>query len=89
MSPQRHELKAWPAYFEAVKSGVKTFEVRKNDRGYQVGDDLVLNEWSPDKGGYTGRKIHRMITYIFDEGSATRLGHTGWPVDTVVLGLSR
>lgn len=25
-----HELKTWPEYFKAVKSGIKTFEVRRS-----------------------------------------------------------
>lgn len=39
-----HEVKCCPEYFEALKSGVKTFEVRKKDRPYQIGDFLALNE---------------------------------------------
>ena len=34
-----HELKCWPEYFEAVISGAKTFEVRKNDRDFAVRDE--------------------------------------------------
>lgn len=37
-----HELKTWPVYFDAVKRGAKTFEVRKNDRGFQTGDLVEL-----------------------------------------------
>jgi hypothetical protein len=45
----RHELKCWPPYFERLLDGSKTFEVRKDDRGYQTGDWLVLREWDPAK----------------------------------------
>jgi len=38
----KHFLKTWAEYFEAVKSGNKTFEVRVNDRDFKVGDILVL-----------------------------------------------
>lgn len=37
-----HELKLDTFYFDDVKSGLKTFEIRKNDRDYQVGDLLSL-----------------------------------------------
>lgn len=33
-----HELKIQLPYFEAVYSGLKTFEFRKDDRGFEVGD---------------------------------------------------
>lgn len=43
-----HHLKIWPQYFCRVEDGSKTFEVRKNDRGFQPGDTVVLNEWNPE-----------------------------------------
>lgn len=45
-----HELKIHPMYFNRVAEGVKTFEIRKNDRDYQVGDTLLLREYDPEKG---------------------------------------
>lgn len=38
----RHELKTWLPYFDAIVDGTKLFEVRKNDRDFQVGDCLRL-----------------------------------------------
>ena len=40
-----HELKLNTKYFDDVKDGTKTFEIRKNDRGYQVGDLLSLSRF--------------------------------------------
>ena len=37
-----HNLKIKPQYFKDVVSGIKTFEVRKNDRNFKVGDLMVL-----------------------------------------------
>lgn len=37
---QVHEIKIEEKYFNAIRNGVKLFELRKNDRNYQV-DDLV------------------------------------------------
>lgn len=45
-----HELKLHPAYFQRVADGTKTFEIRKNDRDFQVGDALLLKEYDPARG---------------------------------------
>ena len=42
-----HELKCWPAFFNKIRSGEKNFEVRKNDRYFQEGDELLLKEFIP------------------------------------------
>ncbi|EIQ7125990.1 DUF3850 domain-containing protein [Enterococcus faecalis] len=62
--PTIHELKILPEYFEAVVSGNKRFEIRKNDRNYQKGDILRLNEYQ--EGQYTGDVHVAEITYITD-----------------------
>ncbi|MBD9774248.1 DUF3850 domain-containing protein [Enterococcus faecalis] len=62
--PTIHELKILPEYFEAVVSGDKCFEIRRNDRGYKVGDILRLNEY--EDGKYTGNFHVAEITYITD-----------------------
>jgi len=65
-----HELKLHPKYFPRVQSGEKSFEIRKNDRDFQVGDRLILREYDPEKGwpdhgGYEA--IFAVITYITTE----------------------
>lgn len=60
-----HELKTWKPFFDAVISGDKTFEMRKDDRGFEVGDSLRLIEVDPDKNlEPTGRVAKYKITYI-------------------------
>lgn len=61
-----HELKIWPVYFREVESLRKKFELRLNDRDFQIGDILFLKEFNPDGIGYTGRILKRYITYILD-----------------------
>lgn len=61
-----HELKIAPEYYEAILKREKRFEIRRNDRDYQQGDFLSLNEYEADKEIYTGRQIEVRITYITD-----------------------
>lgn len=57
-----HHLKISDKYFDAVENRIKNAEVRYNDRGYSVGDWLVLNEWNGTE--YTKRWVVRQITYM-------------------------
>jgi len=61
-APPKHELKILPEFFAAVVADRKRFEIRKNDRHFQVGDVLLLKEWDQDRG-YTGRSVRRVVTY--------------------------
>lgn len=57
-----HQLKILPKYFKEVAKGNKTFEVRKDDRKFKIGDCLVLREF--ENGEYTGQYVSKYITYI-------------------------
>lgn len=60
-----HELKILPKFFGDVESGEKTFEIRKNDRDYQVGDLIRLKEFDAFKQQYTGNETgYYKIIYI-------------------------
>ena len=67
--PTTHELKVWPGCFTAVESGAKPFDVRENDRHFQVGDLLLLREYEPESEQYTGRTLTRWISYRLLGGS--------------------
>lgn len=56
--------KIWPEYFEAVKSGKKTYELRLNDFKVNEGDTLVLEEWDPKKKEYTGRSLEKKVLSV-------------------------
>jgi len=62
----KHELKIWPEHFDAIWEGRKTFEFRDNDRGFNVGDELVLRSWDPEMKEYTGDWLIRRITYVLE-----------------------
>jgi len=65
---KRHSLKTWPQFYEAILSGDKPFETRKNDRDFQVGDILELNEWHPGDQQATGRTTFRRVSFILHGG---------------------
>lgn len=61
-----HELKTRPEYFEAARKRQKNFELRKNDRDYQVGDLVRLEEF--EDGEYTGRYTGlRPVLYVLKD----------------------
>lgn len=71
-----HRIKIEPSYFSSVKEKIKTFELRKNDRDYKVGDILVLSEYVdiPDSinsisidSFYTGSEVIARVKYIMDK----------------------
>jgi hypothetical protein len=59
-----HELKSWPEFFADILSGRMRFELRRNDRDYQVGDELVLREWEPRDQNYSGNVVYMRVTYV-------------------------
>ena len=73
-----HEVKLSSIYFDDVAAGIKNFELRKNDRGYKVGDILKLNEVK--SGKETGRFIKAKIEYMLEE-------HTGLQEGYCILGI--
>ena len=59
-----HELKSWPSQFEAMWTGRKRAEFRRDDRGYAVGDLLDLREWNPVVGQPTGFRLKARVTHL-------------------------
>ena len=58
-----HYLKTWPVFYADVECGAKTFEVRKNDRNFQVGDILCLREYEPKTKEYSGENLLVSVDY--------------------------
>lgn len=64
MTYELHKLKISTEDFNAIELGIKNFEIRKNDRDYQVGDFLLLKEFHGQN--FTGLETLRQITYMTD-----------------------
>ena len=63
-----HELKTVTPEFQAIQDGSKRFEFRKDDRGFEVGDVLILREttnMNPAPGAelYTCRVILATVVH--------------------------
>lgn len=78
-----HELKSWPENFAATVAGLKPYETRLDNRGFEVGDRLKLREWIPvgsNQGAYTGRELLLAVTRIAPNDYGLR---DGWVTMTV------
>jgi ASC-1-like (ASCH) protein len=60
----RHQVKIFMEYYAHIQEGKKRFEVRKNDRDYQVGDELLLREVRRDNGYDKLDSARYLITYV-------------------------
>ena len=75
-----HQLKIERHYFEQIRTGVKTFEVRKNDRDFHAGDYLGLNEITDHpcnaKGEHkeTGAFVLVKVLNVFDDPDFVKEG---------------
>lgn len=58
-----HSLKTHSEPFIAVRQGTKSFEIRKDDRGFEVGDLIVLLEYEPSGDRFTGEALLGHVTY--------------------------
>ena len=72
-----HVLKTINPYFQDVWDGKKDFEVRKNDRNFEVGQIIKLEEYGSNRFNF----ILKEIKYILPGGQY------GIDKDYVVLGL--
>lgn len=59
-----HELKIWPEFFADLVSGVKTYEVRRDDRPFNVRDTIHWREWDPSRQEYTGQEAFGEIMHL-------------------------
>lgn len=84
-----HALKIEKQYFEAVASGRKTFELRKNDRAFMVGDFLALNEVGSDRITYTGRCCLVEVDYILDSEEYLQPGFVALAIKPCAISRSK
>jgi hypothetical protein len=59
-----HSLKTHPGEFQDTKAGLKLAEFRLDDRDYQVGDVLILEEWDPETRKYTNDVLWALVRHV-------------------------
>lgn len=75
-----HQIRIAKTYFDDVANGIKTFELRKNDRNYKTGDILELMEFAD--GRNTGRVVRMIVTYMLE-------GYAGLEEGYCILGIRK
>lgn len=82
-----HELKTIQPHFEHVRSGAKSADIRRNDRGFAVGDVLFLREYDPAGDSYSGRFVEALVTHVLAEYEALAPGFVMLSIKTWSSGL--
>lgn len=77
-----HCVKILPENFDNVLSKKMSFQIRKDDREYRLGDCMYLQEFTDD---YTGRSLPVKINHILKESEGLRDGYVLLNIE--VLGL--
>jgi hypothetical protein len=85
-----HKVKSWVPFFQAFKRGEKKHDMRDMiDRVYKVGDDLILEEYDPFKGEYTGDTLRMKITYITSRETPCAFSSSALDRDYCILSLEK
>ena len=69
-----HKLKIKSEHYINVINSTKTAEIRYNDRNYQVGDILNLNEID-ENGVFTGNKCAVIVTHVLNNNQYLQTGY--------------
>lgn len=87
-APVVHRVKSWPQFFAPSVSGEKSFDVRRStDRDYRVGDTLLLQEYDPETGLYSGREAKMAVTYLISEAQQCALSGSALNPGYVIMGI--
>lgn len=63
---QHHVMKCYHRWFEPLWNKTKPFEIRLDDRNYQVGDTVKILDYDPIRNECSGIFIEAEISYILD-----------------------
>ncbi|MFN3436064.1 MAG: DUF3850 domain-containing protein [Acidovorax sp.] len=84
-----HIVKSWPKFFIPIASGERTHELRRDDRGYCVGDYLDLKEFEPISGDFTGRSCLVKITSLTSAIEPCAVSEEALNIEFCILSVKR
>ena len=59
-----HKLKSSPFFFGLMEVGIRTFDVRLNERKFSAGDVVDFHEYNLEEERFTGRTKVFRIKYV-------------------------
>ena len=82
-----HHVKSWKHLYWPIAHGLKTHDLRINDRNYKVGDILILEEYDIEAGEYTGNSTKVQVTYITSNQFPCAFSSAVLPKDYAILSI--
>ncbi len=80
-----HDLKILPTWFSLALAGKLPFQIRLNDRGFEPGDTVKLNEYEPEGSDhgpfYTGSNITGQIKDVFTDLPGLQEGYVAFTLE--------
>lgn len=73
--PKVHFLKCIEPYFTAIQQGLKTSELRFNDRDFQVGETIYLEQYFENENRHSGLQIRLEITHVLTDFKGLEKGY--------------
>ena len=81
-----HRIKCVQPYFLEVWNGQKKFEVRINDRNYNVGDIVMMDCFDKESDQITGATMNIRITYLIENFEGLKEGWCVFGFDIIHKG---
>lgn len=80
-----HVIRAWPIFFKDLENSTKTFEFRKDDRDYEVGNILEIHEYDDYTEHYSGKVLSFEIIHLLRNGKT--FGLRDFPAGYVIMSI--